>query len=194
MAAGGAKMRPVHEERHRMPHPSSGIAIFPGMFDPVTHGHIDIIERAARLYHRLIVAVGQNPLKMEVFSAEERREMLIEHVGHLTGVEVVTYTGLTVEFARQVGARVILRGIRDTVDLHSELEIALTNRIIGDIETVFLMTSGQHILTSSTLIKQIVEIGDYDPDHLSRLVPLDVARKLEQRLRRNPQPRVETLP
>ena len=78
----------------------------------------------------------------------------------------------------------ILRGIRDTVDLHAEREIAVANRIIGDIETVFLMTSGQHVLTSSTLIKQIVEIGRYDTDHLARLVPLDVAKRLEERLRR----------
>lgn len=168
-----------------MANKNNSLAIFPGMFDPVTYGHLDVIERASRLYDRLIVAVGQNPLKEEVFTAEERRQMLLDHVGDLEGVEVMTYAGLTVDFARQVGARVILRGIRDTVDLHAELEIALTNRIIGDMETVFLMTSGQHVLTSSTLIKQIVEIGNYDPDHLARLVPLDVARKLEQRLRRS---------
>ncbi len=76
----------------------------------------------------------------------------------------------------------ILRGMRDTVDLHAELEIATTNRIIGDIETVFLMTGDQHVLTSSTLIKQIVEIGKFDSDHLSRLVPLDVAKRLHERL------------
>ncbi len=162
----------------------NSLAVFPGMFDPVTHGHLDVIERASRLYDRLVVAVGRNPLKEAVFSAEERKQMLIDHVGALTGVEVMTYTDLTVEFARKIGARVILRGIRDAVDVHAELEIALTNRIIGDMETVFLMTSGQHMLTSSTLIKQIVEIGNYDPDHLARLVPLDVAKKLEQRLRR----------
>jgi pantetheine-phosphate adenylyltransferase len=162
----------------------NSLAVFPGMFDPLTHGHIDVIERAARLYDRLVVAVGQNPIKAEVFTAQERMQMLLDHVGNLPNVEVMTYDGLTVEFAKQMGARVILRGIRDTVDLHAELEIALTNRIIGDMETVFLMTSGQHILTSSTLIKQIVEIGDYDPDHLARLVPLDVAKKLEQRFRR----------
>lgn len=166
-----------------MPNKSS-VAIFPGAFDPVSYGHLDIIERASKLYDRLIVAVGHNPMKAEMFTAEERRQMLAAHTRSLATVEVVTYTGLTVEFARKIGARVILRGIRDTVDLHAELEIALTNRMIGDIETVFLMTSGQHILTSSTLIKQIVEIGSYDPDHLSRLVPLDVAKKLEQRLRK----------
>lgn len=165
-----------------MPGKGNNLAIFPGMFDPVTYGHLDVIERASRLYDRLIVAVGRNPLKKEVFTAEERRQMMLEHVRRMSGVEVMTYDGLTVDFARQMGSRVILRGIRDTVDLHAELEIALTNRIIGDMETVFLMTSGDHILTSSTLIKQIVEIGNYDPDHLARLVPLDVAKKLEKRL------------
>ncbi len=166
-----------------MPRATSILAVFPGMFDPVTHGHLDIIRRAAALYERLIIAVGHNPLKTEVFTLEERKEMLIEHTSDLPSVEVRTYSGLTVEFARNVGARVILRGIRDTVDLHAELEIATTNRIIGGIETVFLMTSGQHILTSSTLIRQIVEIGDYDTCHLARLVPLDVAKRLEKRLR-----------
>jgi len=167
-----------------MPSRINSLAVFPGMFDPVTHGHIDVVERASKLYDRLIVAIGHNPLKDEVFTADERREMMLDHVGALSNVEVMTYTGLTVEFAKKIGAKVILRGIRDTVDLHAELEIALTNRIIGDMETVFLMTSGQHILTSSTLIKQIVEIGEYDLNHLARLVPLDVAKKLEGRLRR----------
>lgn len=161
----------------------SNLALFPGMFDPVTLGHLDIIERASRLYDRLVVAVGDNPLKKEVFAQEERREMLIAHTARLKHVEVAGYTGLTVEFARRLGARVILRGIRDHVDLHAELEIATTNLIMGGIETVFLMTAGQHSLTSSTLIKQIVQFGQYDPDHLARLVPLDVARRLEIKLR-----------
>ena len=160
--------------------------MFPGMFDPVTHGHLDIIQRASRLFDRVIVAVGDNPLKKEVFTQEERREMLAAHTADLSNIEVRTFSGLTVEFARSVGARAILRGIRDTVDVHAELEIATTNLIIGGIETVFLMTTGQHILTSSTLIRQIVEIGGYDPDHLSRLVPLDVAKRLEERLRKVP--------
>lgn len=164
--------------------PRANLALFPGMFDPLTHGHLDIIQRAAKLFETLIVAVGHNPLKTEVFTPEERRQMLVEHTSELRNVEVRSYSGLTVEFARRVGAGVILRGIRDTVDIHAELEIAMTNRIIGGIETVFLMTSGQHILTSSTLIKQIVEIGQYDTDHLSRLVPLDVAKRLEERLRK----------
>jgi len=166
-----------------MPERTANLAIFPGMFDPVTHGHLDIIQRASRLYDRLIVAVGHNPLKEEVFTADERKKMVEDHTRDLSNVEVRTYSGLTVEYARSIGARVILRGIRDTVDLHAELEIATANQIIGDIETVFLMTSRQHILTSSTLIKQIVEIGQYDADHLARLVPLEIAKALEKRLR-----------
>lgn len=168
-----------------MPQASANVAVFPGMFDPVTHGHLDIIERAAKLYGKLIVAVGDNPLKTAVFTPDERKQMLVVHTEGWNNVEVKTYTGLTVEFARIIGAKVILRGIRDTVDVHAELEIATANLIIGDIETVFLMTSRQHILTSSTLIKQIVEIGRYDTEHLSRLVPLDVAKKLEKKLRKN---------
>jgi pantetheine-phosphate adenylyltransferase len=167
---------------------ANNLAIFPGMFDPVTHGHLDIIERAALLFDRLIVAVGRNPIKEEVFTQDERKEMLEQHIASVPNVEVTTYSGLTVDYARSIGARVILRGIRDTVDLHAELEIAMTNRIIGGIETIFLMTSGQHVLTSSTLIKQIVEIGRYDPNHLARLVPLDVAERLEKRLRSNRHP------
>ena len=162
---------------------AKNLAIFPGAFDPLTHGHLDIIQRAAKLYDRLIVAVGHNPLKAEVFTPDERAEMLRDHTTELTNVEVLIYSGLTVDFANSLGARVILRGIRDNVDVHAELEIATTNRIIGDIETVFLMTSGDHILTSSTLIKQIVEIGRYDANHLARLVPLDVAKRLGERLR-----------
>ncbi len=162
---------------------SENLAVFPGMFDPVTNGHLDIIERASHLYDRLIVAVGENPLKQAVFTPAERKQMMIENTRHLANIEVQTYSGLTVEYARAVGARAILRGIRDNVDLHAELEIATMNLIIGGIETVFLMTSGQHMLTSSTLIKQIVEIGRYNSDHLAKLVPLDVAKKLEQRLR-----------
>jgi len=168
----------------RVPGTSPNVALFPGMFDPVTNGHLDIISRAARLFDRLIVAVGDNPLKKEVFTQSERKEMLEQYTKDIPNIEIRTFSGLTVEYARQMGARIILRGIRDNVDLHAELEIATTNLIIGGIETVFLMTSGPHMLTSSTLIKQIVEIGRYDPDHLARLVPLDVAKKLEKRLRK----------
>ncbi|GMU36854.1 MAG: pantetheine-phosphate adenylyltransferase [Phycisphaerae bacterium] len=167
-----------------MPDSSKSVGMFPGTFDPVTYGHLDIIERAARMYARLIVAVGHNPEKASVFTAPERVEMLRAQVSHLTNVEVRPYEGLTARFARDVGAGVIVRGIRDNVDLHAELELANTNMLISDIETVFLMASSQHAMTSSTLIKQIVEIGGYDTNRLARLVPLEIARRLEDRIRR----------
>ncbi len=159
------------------------IALFPGAFDPVTLGHLDIIRRASGLFGKLIVAIGINPLKDMVFTPEERREMLRQYTEDLSNVDVQTYSDLTVQFARKVGARVILRGIRDTVDLHAELQIANTNLIIGNIETVFLMTSHEHVLTSSSLIKQIAQIGGYDKESMARLVPLDVAERLGERLR-----------
>jgi len=159
------------------------IAVFPGAFDPISHGHVDIIRRGSRLFEHLIVAVGHNPEKTELFTAAERVEMLREVCAEFPSVEVDSYDGLTALYVRRVGARVILRGIRDTVDLRSELRSANTNLMVGDVETVLLMTSDQHALTSSTLIKQIVEIGGYDFARLSRLVPENVVRRLEAKFR-----------
>ncbi len=154
------------------------VAVYPGAFDPPTHGHVDIIRRAVPLFDQLIVAVGHNPDKQELFTADERVEMITEIIADLPRVSVRTYEGLTFNFARDVGARVILRGIRDYTDLHHELLLAGTNLVVGDIETVFMTASVQHELTSSSLIKQIVSIGGYDPERLSRLVPENVAAGL----------------
>lgn len=162
------------------------IAVYPGTFDPITFGHLDIIRRGHRLFDRLIIAVGRNPGKTELFTTAERLEMVREVVGEYSNVEIDSYDGLTMEYVRRTGARVILRGIRDNVDLRDELQTANTNLLVGDVETVFLMTGDQHALTSSTLIKQVVEIGGYDPARLSRLVPSSVARRLEEKLRRQP--------
>ncbi|HEY3244164.1 MAG TPA: pantetheine-phosphate adenylyltransferase [Phycisphaerae bacterium] len=166
-----------------MPDSNSTVAVFPGSFDPITLGHVDIIRRAARLFKRVIVAVGRNPEKTSVFTPAERVEMIQELIADIPNAAVQAYKGLTMDFVRGVGAGVILRGIRDSVDLRDELEVANTNLLVGDVETVFLMTSDQHALTSSTLIKQIVEIGGYDPQRLARLVPPTVARRLEAKLR-----------
>jgi pantetheine-phosphate adenylyltransferase len=166
-----------------MPGSEQIIAVFPGAFDPISHGHVDIIRRGSRLFERLIVAVGHNPEKTELFTAAARVEMLREVCAEFPNVEVDTYDGLTALYVRRVGARVILRGIRDTVDLRGELRSANTNLMVGDVETVLLMTSDQHALTSSTLIRQIVEIGGYDPVRLARLVPENVVRRLEAKFR-----------
>lgn len=157
-------------------------AVFAGTFDPPTNGHLDIIRRARQLFDRLIVAVGRNPEKQPFFTAEERVEMLREITRSMRNVSVEAYPGLTMDFARARGATVILKGIRDSSDLGSELQQANVNQIAGNIETVFLLTSDQHALTSSTLIRQVVEFGA-DAERLARLVPASIARRLQKRLR-----------
>jgi len=159
------------------------IGVFPGTFDPITIGHLDIIKRGRRLVNKLIVAVGHNPEKKALFSAQERVEMVQELVRDWLDVQVMTYQGLTAEFVRTVDADIILRGIRDNVDLHYELQQANINLAIGEIETIFLLSRDQFALTSSTYIKQIVELGMRDVDRLSLLVPPNVARRLGAKFR-----------
>lgn len=144
------------------------IALFPGTFDPITNGHMDVILRAEPLFDQLIVAVGRNPDKNAVFPQDQRVEMIRQIINEkCPSVRVKSYRGLTVAFARQIGATVILRGLRNVTDLHHEFQLALTNRAVGDIETVFIMTGENFGFTSSSLIKQIAGGGQID-----RLRPL----------------------
>lgn len=155
------------------------IALFPGTFDPITNGHMDVIQRAEPLFDQLIVAVGRNPDKNAVFSLNERVEMIQQLVSQqCSSVEVRSYKGLTVDFARKVGATVILRGLRNVTDLHHEFQLALTNRAVGDIETVFIMSGENFGFTSSSLIKQIAAGGQID--RLKPLLPDLVIEKLKQ--------------
>src|SRR5262245_9043934 len=147
------------KRRNSQPGRNGSLAVFPGTFDPLTHGHLDIIRRASAIFDRLIVAVGRNPEKTQWFSAAERVKMLREMTGELPNVSAESFDGLTMDYVRRVGAGVILRGIRDGDDLRVELQAANTNLLVGGVETVFLMASDQHALTSSTFIKQIVEMG-----------------------------------
>lgn len=160
---------------------SEKIGLFPGTFDPMSNGHLDVIRRGQRLFDRLIVAVGKNPAKREVFTTDERVEMIDELVTHECGpgVEVAAFSGLTVDFAKQVGAIAILRGIRNVTDLNFEFQLALTNRAIADVETVFIMTGEVHAFTSSTLIKQIASGGDID--RLAPLMPPLILQKLKDK-------------
>ncbi len=162
------------------PH-APAIALFPGTFDPLTNGHLDLIRRARSMFGRLIVAVGTNPEKRALFSPEDRKSMIekVLDAEHLGDVQVHQYDGLTVDYARQVGAAVILRGIRNHADLNFEFQLALTNRAVADVETVFVMTSEQHGFTSSTLIKQIAASGRMD--HLRRLLPALVVERIEEK-------------
>ncbi|NLX23389.1 MAG: pantetheine-phosphate adenylyltransferase [Phycisphaerae bacterium] len=164
-----------------MPNHTGRRAVFPGTFDPPTNGHVDIIQRGSKLVDELIVAVGHNPEKEALFTPAERVEMLVELVGDLKGVRVEAYEGLTAEFVQSAYADIIIRGIRDNVDLHYELQQANINLAIGSVETIFLLTRDQYALTSSTYIKQIVELGMADVNRLSRLVPRSIARRLKKK-------------
>jgi pantetheine-phosphate adenylyltransferase len=157
-------------------------AVFAGSFDPPTIGHIDLIERCRRIFDRTIVAVGRNPEKTPMFTPEERVEMLRELLGNGDDVEVASYEGLTMEYVRQRKADVIVKGIRDGEDLRNELRQANVNMLAGDVETVFLFTTDQTALISSTLIRQICEMGGLKGDYMGRFVPPLVLQRLRQRL------------
>ena len=142
-----------------MPRRVLKVAVFPGQFDPITNGHVDLINRGARLFDELIVAVGINPEKSELFPHAERVSMVRAVLRTVPGIRVEKYTGLTVDFVKRCHATAILRGIRDVSDLHHEFRLALANRAVGGVETVFIMTGDQYALTSSSLIRQIASLG-----------------------------------
>ena len=153
------------------------VGVFPGQFDPITNGHLDVIRRGVRLFDELIVAVGINPEKRELFTHAERVELVGGLVRDIPGVRVEQYAGLTVDFVRSVGATALLRGIRDVSDLRYEFQLALANRAVGDVETVFIMTGDQYALTSSSLIRQVVSLGG-DVRSLRTILPSEVVQRL----------------
>jgi pantetheine-phosphate adenylyltransferase len=158
-------------------------AVFAGSFDPPTRGHIDLIQRCRKLFDKTIVAVGRNPEKSPMFTPEERVEILRELLGANHDVEVQAYAGLTMDYVRQQKADVIVKGIRDGEDLRNELRQANVNMLAGDVETVFLFTTDQTALISSTLIRQICEMGGGQGTHLERLVPALVLKRIRQKTR-----------
>jgi len=165
------------------------IALYAGSFDPITLGHLDVLGRARRLFDRLIFAIGDNPEKPALFSFEERLEMARTLIAEMTAedptgcpVQVEHYLGLTVDFARSVNATAILRGIRNMTDLANECQLALTNRKVAGIETVFVVPSESYAYTSSSLIKQIAALGG-SLDGLEGIVPSIVIEHL--RIKRN---------
>ncbi len=164
---------------------SSRVGVFPGTFDPPTNGHLDIIERSRSLFDKTIIAVGVNPEKEPLFTVDERVEMLHELVGPGDDVEIEGYSGLTMDYVHQKGAHFIVKGIRDGEDLRNELRQANVNMIAGDVETVFLFTTDQTALISSTLIRQILELGGgMDKGRLDRLVPRIVVERMMKKLGR----------
>ena len=135
------------------------LAIFPGSFDPPTNGHVDVIRRGAALFDRLIVAIGENPDKKALLAPDQRAAVLERIIADMPNVQVRTFQGLTVDFARKAGAAAILRGIRNSSDLQFEYQVALTNRVVAGVETVFIITSTQWAFTSSSLIRQVARMG-----------------------------------
>jgi pantetheine-phosphate adenylyltransferase len=146
------------------------IAVFAGTFDPITLGHVDVIRRGQLLFERLVVGIGIHPSKTSLFSVEERIELARKVLRPFPNVSVDSFEGLTVNYVRRIGARVILRGLRTLTDMEYEFGMTLTNqRLDPDIETVFLMADGEHSHISSSLIKQVGRFGG--PESLRHFVP-----------------------
>ena len=153
-------------------------AIFPGSFDPITNGHLDVVNRSIKLFDELIIAVGRSPVKNQLFTPEERVEMIAELIADMPSVTVESFDGLTVKYAAKRKADVILRGLRSLTDVQYEFKLAMTNRAVAGIETVFVMTSEQYGFTSATLIREVASLGG----DVSNLIPENVYKRLQQRL------------
>jgi pantetheine-phosphate adenylyltransferase len=160
---------------------SPRIAVYPGSFDPVTLGHANVIERAVRLFDRLIVGVGVNIEKNPMFTPEERIELLRQSTSHLPNIEIRTFNGLTVEFVRSCGAKVIVRGVRPITDIQAELTMMMANRRLArDIETLFMIADGELAHVSSSLIKQIATVCN--DEALSRFLSPQVAAAVRKKV------------
>ena len=157
------------------------IAVYPGTFDPVTFGHIDLIKRAAKIFDKVIVAVARNPEKPILFDIEERVALLKSSVKGMKNVKVEDFDGLVVDYVKRVGANVIIRGLRMLSDFEYEFQMALTNRkLAGNIETIFMMPHEKYSYISSKLIKETGSLGA----DLSHFIPKEVQRLLKARLKK----------
>jgi len=154
------------------------IAVYPGRFDPVTNGHVDIAQRASTLFEKVVIAVYDLAPGITLFSTQERVEMFQKAVSHLEHVEVKAFTGLVVDFARREQAKVLVRGIRAVTDFEAELDMALMNKKMApEIESVYLMASLEHLYVSGHRIREVASLG-YD---VGELVPSHVVAALEKR-------------
>ncbi|MHC1578169.1 MAG: pantetheine-phosphate adenylyltransferase [Dehalococcoidia bacterium] len=154
------------------------LAVYPGTFDPLTYGHMDIIERSAALFRKLTVGIYENPSKHPLFSLDQRVKLVKEAVTGVPNVRVTAFEGLTVDFIHQIGGRVMIRGLRANSDFEREFEMALMNRKLApDIELLCLMTSSQYQFLSSSLIKEVAKLGG----SLEGMVPPHVAAALREK-------------
>ncbi len=153
------------------------IAIYPGTFDPVTYGHLDVLKRACRLFDKVIIAVALNEKKKPIFSREERVQLIHENTKDFSQIEVQMFEELTMDFAKAVGASAIIRGLRAISDFEFEFQMAQMNRQIeGSIETIFLMPNQDYFYTSSNMIK---EVARFNPEAVKKFVPPNVLKKLK---------------
>jgi pantetheine-phosphate adenylyltransferase len=166
-----------------MTHSDSRVAVYTGSFDPVTLGHLNVIERSARLVDTLIVGIGINTEKAALFSPEERVALVTQATAHIKNVQIQAFGGLAVEFVRQCKARVMVRGVRPLTDLAGEFTMMMANKHLDPgIETVFLMADEEFAHVSSSLIKQIAALAD--DDLLARFVPSAIVPALRQKIER----------
>ncbi len=156
------------------------IAVLPGSYDPITYGHMDIIERGAELYDELVVAVSENAAKRPVIPIEERLDLIRELIRDRPNIRAEMFTGMTVDFAKKIGAGVILRGIRTFADFEYEFQLALANKRLGGVETVFIISSAERSFIRSTLIKEAVMLGGDVSPFVPKLVVESLRRNLEK--------------
>jgi pantetheine-phosphate adenylyltransferase len=158
-------------------------AVYPGSFDPFTLGHLDIVQRASRLFDRLVIGIGTNLDKQPLFTAEERVELVRLSTAQLSNIEVLTYQGLTVKFVQQLGSKIMIRGVRPITDIPGELTMMMANRRLApDIETLFLFADGELSHVSSSLIKEIAPIADETT--FANFLPKPIVRKVLERIAR----------
>lgn len=153
-------------------------AVYPGSFDPATNGHIDVIERALKIFDKVIVAVGDNPEKKPLFSTKERMAMLRESTRHLKNLEIDSFSGLLIDYVKRKSSRIIIRGLRAVSDFEFEFQRALLNRVVdNEIETVFIMTKEHYVYLNSSIIKEISMFGG----NINGMVPEIVEKKLKEK-------------
>ena len=164
--------------------PRQRTAVYTGSFDPITLGHLHIIDRASRLFDSLVIGIGINAEKQSLFSPEQRRELVCRVTSEFPNVSVRFFEGLAVEFVRSLGSRVMVRGIRPLTDIAGEFTMMMANRQLDEeIETVFLMADERFAHVSSSLLKQIARVSD-DDDQLAKFVPREIIAPLREQLRR----------
>ncbi len=156
-----------------------GTAICPGSYDPVTLGHLDIIERAATLFDEVVVAAVANPGKASVFGLDERQSMLADVTAHLPNLRIESFDGLMVDFAARRGVKAVVKGLRAVSDFDYELQMAQMNYRLSGVETLFMPTTPEHSFLSSSLVREVASFGG----EVSSMVPPAVAKRLEERFR-----------